>query len=374
MPHIWIYLQNGTFIQADSFGSCGTITGELIFNTSMTGYQEIITDPSYAGQFILFTSPEIGVTGINDNDMQSDFVHTHGMIVRNYTENYSNYRSQNSLSSILIKNNKIGICNIDTRFITKMIRESGSMKMVASTEISDKNELKKILEQSPKIEDINYIQKISTKEPYEYNLGSWNHTKQKYNEPKKENRKKITVIDFGVKKNILNELVEAGGEIRVVPHSFDENDIIEEFKNKKLDGLFLSNGPGDPLILKKETTKIKKLIDANIPIFGICFGHQMLSIANGYDTYKLQFGHHGGNHPAYNHESKKVEITAQNHNYNVPKEIENIAHITHTNLFDNTIEGVEYKNKKVFSVQFHPESSPGPHESKSIFKKFIDML
>eukprot|EP00792_Barthelona_sp_PAP020_P000982 TRINITY_DN11636_c0_g1_i1.p1 TRINITY_DN11636_c0_g1~~TRINITY_DN11636_c0_g1_i1.p1 ORF type:complete len:192 (+),score=22.33 TRINITY_DN11636_c0_g1_i1:2-577(+) len=186
--------------------------------------------------------------------------------------------------------------------------------------------------------------------------------------------KKVIAIDFGIKRNILNELVEAGLEVEVVPASFKADDLIERFEAGEIGGIFLSNGPGDPLTLTQEKEQVAKLIDKNIPIFAICLGHQMLSIAHGYDTYKLKFGQHGGNHPVANQETKIVEITAQNHNYNVPDSIVEIADITHINLFDNTIEGVKYKNKEVFSVQHHPEASPGPHESKYIFSEFVKIV
>jgi len=372
MNKIWIYLENGIFLEANSFGGSGTSVGEIVFNTSMTGYQEIITDPSYAGQFITFTMPEIGIVGVNENDMESNTVYAKGMIVHSYNSGYSNYRGQNSLDTLLKKHNILGICNIDTRYLTQIVRDQGSMMMIASTTISNKEDLKKELEKSDRIEDINYIEEVSTKESYIHKLGAWNHTIDNYNKAIMSD-KKIVVIDFGVKRNILNELVEVGLEVEVIPASFEANDLIKRFKNKEIGGIFLSNGPGDPLTLDKNIIQIRKLIDKNIPIFAICLGHQLLSIAHGYDTYKLKFGQHGGNHPVGN-ENNIVEITSQNHNYNVPLTIEEIANITHRNLFDDTIEGVKYKNKDIFSVQHHPEASPGPHESKYIFKEFADII
>ncbi len=373
MQKVWIYLENGTFLEANSFGATGTSVGELVFNTSLTGYQEIITDPSYAGQFITFTMPEIGNVGVNEDDMESSTAYCKGVLVRNYHHEYSNYRAQNDLDSLLKENGVLGITDIDTRYLTKMLRDEGAMMMIASTEIDNKDELKKLLQQSPRIEDINYIKEVSTKEPYIHKFGAWNHKTLSYNKAVMSD-KKIVVIDFGVKRNILNELVEAGLEVEVVPASFKADDLIKKFEDKKIGGIFLSNGPGDPLTLTQEKEQIQKLINANIPIFAICLGHQLLSIAHGYDTYKLKFGQHGGNHPVANLETKVVEITAQNHNYNVPNEIIKIAEITHKNLFDNTIEGVKYKNKEIFSVQHHPEASPGPHESKYIFDEFAKIV
>ncbi len=372
MQKVYLYLENGTFLEANSFGAMGTCVGEVVFNTSMTGYQEITSDPSYAGQFITFTMPEIGNVGVNPDDMESTKLHCKGVLVRTYHKKYSNYRAKSSYDELLKEHNVLGICDIDTRFLTKMLRNEGAMMMVASTEIKDKNELAKILEKSPRIEDINYIKEVTTKEPYIHKLGAWNHKAQEYSKAMMSD-KKILVIDFGVKRNILNELVEAGLEVEVISADFNAKDLIKRFEDKEIGGIFLSNGPGDPLTLNEEASEIKKLINTKIPIFGICLGHQMLSIAHGFNTFKLKFGQHGANHPVFN-DKKTVEITAQNHNYNVPKEIEKIAKITHLNLFDKTIEGVKYSNKNIFSVQHHPEASPGPHESKYIFKQFADLV
>jgi len=372
MEKIYIYLENGTFLEADSFGVSGTSVGEIVFNTSMTGYQEIITDPSYAGQFVTFTAPEIGNVGVNEDDSESKSIHCKGVFVRAYNENYSNFRGTQSLSKLLKENNTLGICNIETRYITKMLRDEGAMMMIASTEISSKEELKAKLESTPRIEEINYIEQVTTDKSYIHKNGAWNMSTMSYNKAVMSD-KKIVVVDFGVKRNILNELVEAGLEVEVVPSNFSADELIERFNNKEIGGVFLSNGPGDPLTLTKEKEEVTKLIGSNIPMFAICLGHQMLSIAHGHDTFKLPFGQHGGNHPVINND-KIVEITAQNHNYNVPESIEDIAIVTHKNLFDNTIEGVKYKNKDIFSVQHHPEASPGPHESKYVFKEFADIV
>lgn len=370
---IWIYIENGTYLKAKSFGYEGTKVGEIVFNTSMSGYQEIMSDPSYAGQFVVFTMPEIGNVGCNDDDMESLGVHASGMITRNYQPRHSNFRAESSLDEFLKQHESLGICDIDTRYLTKMIRDGGPKMMVASTKISDKKELKRLLEITPRIEEINYIKKVSTKESYTHKNGAWDDEKLEYKNPPSET-KKIVAIDFGVKRNILNELTEAGLEVEVIPHKFKVEELISRYESGEIKGVFLSNGPGDPLVLKKEAKKIKKLIDAKVPMFAICLGHQLLSIANGYPTYKLKFGQHGGNHPVKNQNTKIVEITAQNHNYNVPDSVCEIAEITHINLFDNTIEGLKYKNSPVFSVQHHPEASPGPHESKYIFKEFVNSL
>jgi len=372
MQKVSLYFENGLFLEADSFGASGTSVGEIVFNTSLTGYQEIVTDPSYAGQFVTFTMPEIGNVGCNEQDMESRGAYCKGIIVRSYQGRPSNFRCQEPLDELLKRYNILGITNIDTRFLTKMLRNEGAMMMVASTEVHSEDELKKILAESPRIEEINYIEQVSTKESYIHKSARYNAQTFEYEKPNTD--KKIIALDFGVKRNILNELTHAGMEVEVVPNSIEAEVIIEKFKAKEIDGVFLSNGPGDPLILKEEQAKIKKLIEAKIPLFGICLGHQLLSISHGYDTYKLKFGHHGGNHPVKNSINGVVEITAQNHNYNVPDNITEVATVTHTNLFDNTIEGLRYNDSPTMSVQHHPEASPGPHESAYIFGEFKGML
>ena len=372
MKKVSLYFENGLLLEAKSFGAEGTSVGEVVFNTSLTGYQEIVTDPSYAGQFVTFTMPEIGNVGCNTQDMESRGAHCKGIIVRAYQDRPSNFRSEETLAALLLKNNVMGITEIDTRFITKLLREEGAMMMVASTEIHEKEALQKVLETSPRIEEVNYIEEVSTKESYVHTEARYNTDTFTYNTP--ETTKKIIALDFGIKRNILNELTHAGLEVTVVPNDMSAEDIIAKIDSKEIDGVFLSNGPGDPLILKEEQEKIKKLIAHKVPLFGICLGHQLLSIAHGYDTYKLQFGHHGGNHPVMNAMTKTVEITAQNHNYNVPDNITEVATVTHTNLFDNTIEGLKYNDSPTMSVQHHPEASPGPHESAYIFGEFAKML
>jgi len=373
MEKVFIYLENGTFLEANSFGAKDTLVGEIVFNTSLSGYQEIMSDPSYAGQFVTFTMPEIGNVGVNSQDMESKDAHAKGMIVRKYQDRYSNFRAEGSLADFLKEHNVMGICDIDTRYLTKMLRREGAMMMIASTEISDKDELKKILESSPRIEDINYIEQVSTKVSYKHTQSTYSQIKFEFDKAPTP-QANIVAIDFGVKINILNEIVSAGIGVEVIPNDFKADDLITKYKNKDIDGVFLSNGPGDPLVLKREQEQIKKLIAAKVPMFGICLGHQLLSISHGYDTFKLKFGHHGGNHPVKNKKTGLVEITAQNHNYNVPDNIIDIAKVTHINLFDDTIEGLKYNDSPIFSVQHHPESSPGPKESRYIFNEFLSLI
>lgn len=374
MKPVWIYIENGIFLEGKSFGAEGTKIGEIVFNTSMTGYQETITDPSYAGQFVVFTMTEIGVTGCNDDDMEGDNIYASGMIIRNVSKKTSNFRSKTSLSSFLKKYNGFGICDIDTRFLTQMIRRDGPQMMIASTKVSDKEALKNLLKVAPRIESLNFIPEVSTKEPYVNKNGSWDDVKLEYKKATNSLKKNIVVIDYGVRKSILNELSQTGLHVEVVPYNTKAKSIIKRFKEGKIHGVFLSNGPGNPQILKEQIDEIKQLIDARVPIFAICLGHQLLSLAHGYDIVKLKFGQHGGNHPVKNNNNNKVEITSQNHNYSVVGDICKIAKITHTNLFDDTIEGLEYNDFPIFSVQYHPEASPGPHDSKHIFTTFANKI
>lgn len=375
---IWLYFANGLFLQAKGFGKKGTAIGEVVFNTSITGYQEIISDPSYAGQFIVFCMPEIGIVGCNPDDMESRQPFAKGVLIRNLNTISSNFRSTQDLVTFFNEYNLIGICNVDTREIVKMVRDNGAMMMIASSEFQSKEELESKLKSAQKINEIDYISIVSTKDSYFHNemvfdFNTFSYPKLSNNENCKK-KKRIVAIDYGIKRNILNELSEVGLIVEVLPHTFSADELIKRYTQREIGGVFLSNGPGDPLFLQDQIDKIKQLISAKIPIFGICLGHQLLSNAHGYKTYKLKFGQHGSNHPVKNMQANTIEITSQNHNYNVPESISEVAVITHRNLFDNTIEGVCYKNSPIFSIQHHPESSPGPHEAREIFAKFEAMV
>ncbi|MDE6958087.1 MAG: glutamine-hydrolyzing carbamoyl-phosphate synthase small subunit [Helicobacter apodemus] len=368
----WVYLENGMFFEARSFGANKTAIGEIVFNTSLTGYQEILTDPSYAGQFICFSMPEIGIVGTNPQDIESSSIFAKGILVRHYNEKYSNFRSNKSLQEFLISHDTMGIFGLDTRLLTKTLRTQGAMMMIASTEYSTKEKLKELLSQSPRIEEIDYVKVVSTKETYSHKEGRFSFKTMDYTLP--QTKKKILAIDFGIKKSILRELVNAGFSVEVIPHNFNAQAIITAYQAKAFDGIFLSNGPGNPKVLKTQIIELQKLISHNIPIFAICLGHQLLALAQGYETYKLKFGHHGGNHPIQNLHTKKIEITAQNHIYSIPEDIAKIATITHRNLFDGTIEGLLYKNTPICSFQHHPEAGPGPLESSALFNEFSKLL
>lgn len=368
-----IYFENGLFLEAKSFGAEGTQSGEIVFNTSMSGYQEIVSDPSYAGQFVTFTMPEIGIVGCNDEDMESSAAYAKGIFVRNYHDEPSNFRSTKRLGALLKEFAVMGICEIDTRMITRMLRKEGTMMMIASTEIHDESKLKQMLDASPRIEEIDYIKDVSTLAEYEHSTGVYDMPSVTYSTPP-QGEHRVAVLDFGVKRNILNNLVSAGLHVSVLPYNYDMASLLKRIESGEFSALFFSNGPGDPLILSEIHQTIRELMQTKIPTFAICLGHQLLSIAHGYKTYKLPFGHHGGNHPVQSVNGQLVEITAQNHNYNVPKTITEIADVTHINLFDQTIEGVRYHDAPIISVQHHPESSPGPHESSYIFKEFVQLI
>ncbi|WP_125152850.1 glutamine-hydrolyzing carbamoyl-phosphate synthase small subunit [Clostridium rectalis] len=348
-----LYLEDGSIYKGKSFGKSGTAVGELVFNTSMVGYEEILTDPSYAGQIVTMTYPLIGNYGINREDMESTKVYSKGLIVKKLCNVPSHYMSNESLDSMLNKMNIVGIQNIDTRSIVRKIRSNGSMKCVISNENISLNEMKNILNNYNFNE--NLVEMVSRK--------SIAHIKG--------SGYKVAVMDFGIKKNIIENLKNKNCDLKVIPY----NTPYEEIVKLNIDGIFLSNGPGDPKDLPKTIETIKKLI-GKLPIFGICLGHQLLTLALGGDTYKMKFGHRGGNHGVYDIEKDKVYITSQNHGYAVDREsIKNKdIVITHVNLNDNTVEGIRHKYLPIFSVQFHPEGAPGPNDSIYLFDRFIELL
>jgi carbamoyl-phosphate synthase small subunit len=365
-------LEDGHFFFGYSFSNANSkeVGGEVIFNTSMTGYQEILTDPSYKGQIVVMTASEIGNYGINSKDTESEKVQANGFVVKDIPSLYSNWRAEKSLQDYLTENNVIGIFGIDTRAVVRVLREHGVMKgYIGVGDITPQEAVKKA-KMVPDISEINLVEKVSPKSIYKWREGSWDLEKndfKKLGNPKY----KVAVIDYGVKRDILRLLVDRGLELTCFPHNVSADEIIDF----KPDGIFLSNGPGDPEILYYQIQQVKKLIHTDIPLFGICLGHQILSWAVGGRTYKLEFGHHGGNHPVKNLRTGKVEITAQNHNYATdPDSLPSDVEITHINLNDDTIEGIKLKSYPVFSVQHHPEAAPGPHDSHYIFDEFLKLI
>ncbi|WP_104749982.1 glutamine-hydrolyzing carbamoyl-phosphate synthase small subunit [Helicobacter cynogastricus] len=366
-----LLFENGLFLEGESFGALGVAVGEVVFNTAMSGYQEIASDPSYYGQFVVFSAPEIGVVGVNDQDFESSSCCT-GILVRHAPKLYSNFRAQGSLGAWLQKRQVLGICGLDTRAIVGMLRDEGAMQLVISTTPMEKSALEEILKNTPPLRDLNVIPMVSHKATPPTH-GHYDFHTLDY-KPLARAKKNIGVIDFGIKQSILNNLGAVGLGVRLYGHESKAEHILEDYKQGLIGGVLLSNGPGDPLKLKEAIREIALLIEAGIPLCGICLGHQLLSLAHGHPTYKLKFGHHGSNHPVLNYLTGRIEISAQNHNYCVPESLASIATITHKNLFDGTIEGVAYKDSPILSVQHHPEASPGPSDGLYIFKEFARLV
>lgn len=353
-----ILLEDGTIFEGKSIGIEGVSFGEICFNTGMTGYQEIFTDPSYFGQIMITTNAHIGNYGVNENEQESDTIKISGLVCRNFSHNFSRVNANESLFDYLKKQNLIVISQVDTRALVRYIRDKGAMNAVISTEL-DIDKLNAILDKAPKMVGLELASKVSTQTPY--TVGNEN---AKY---------KIAALDIGIKRNILNNLVKRDCYVKVFPY----NSSYEEMSEFMPDGYFLSNGPGDPEPLIDAQTLAKEIIKRDLPLFGICLGHQIIALANGIRTYKMHNGHRGINHPVKNLKTGKAEITSQNHGFVVDKEqVEKHPdfEITHIHLNDETIAGMQMKNKNCFSVQYHPEASPGPHDSSYLFDEFINNI
>ena len=366
-----LVLENGQVLKGIGLGYEGVATGEVCFNTSITGYQEIISDPSYSGQIINFTFPHIGNVGTNQEDHESDKIWTKGVIFNAEITNPSNYRSLKNLDVWLKKNRIVGLTGIDTRSLTNLIRDKGAPKGTIEKRKNGKFNIKKLLNQSINWQGLNGLdlaKNVTTRSKYNWNnLKTWK--KGVGFEKNKKNIFNIVAIDYGIKKNILRYFSNHNCKITVVPCDTSADNITK----LNPDGVFLSNGPGDPAATGKYAVKvIKNLINLKIPIFGICLGHQLLALALNAKTKKMKLGHRGANHPVKNLLTDKVEITSQNHGFEVVKSSlpKNVI-ITHKSLFDNSIEGIRLKNKPAFSVQYHPEANPGPHDSQYLFEQFI---
>jgi carbamoyl-phosphate synthase small subunit len=363
-------LADGTTYPGLSFGALGTTIGEVVFNTGMTGYQEVLTDPSYNGQIVVFTYPELGNTGINPGDDESEKPSVRGAIARNICYRPSNWRSTSSLPSYLQHHNVPGIYGIDTRALTRKLRSSGAMNGAISTEILDPAELLNLVRSAPDMTGLNLVDRVTTPTVYEWSEPSdpmWEF-KPPSTAPARE---KFTVValDFGVKRNILRRLASYGCKVIVVPADTSAAEILKYDP----DGIFLSNGPGDPAVVTNGIETTKELLDTHKPIFGICMGHQILGLSLGAETFKLKFGHRGLNQPAGL--TRTVEITSQNHGFALTAEsLSTDIEITHLNLNDRTIAGLQHKTLPCFSVQYHPEASPGPHDADYLFAKFVAQM
>jgi carbamoyl-phosphate synthase small subunit len=365
-----LVLADGTSYKGWSFGATGTAIGEVVFNTAMTGYQEVATDPSYCGQIVTFTYPELGNTGVNPDDEESAHPHIRGAIARNICWRPSNWRSTQSFPDYLKQHNILGIYGIDTRSLTRKLRSSGAMNGGISTEVLDSGELLKQVTTAPSMAGLNLVREVTTTEVYEWSDPTDSHWEfgPVFDG---ENREPLTVvaIDFGIKRNILRRLASYGCRVIVVPADTPPEEILKH----NPDGIFLSNGPGDPSAVSEGIETTKALLKQEKPVFGICMGHQILGLSMGAETFKLKFGHRGLNHPAGL--QRQVEITSQNHGFAIDADtLDAEVEITHLNLNDRTVAGLRHKSLPFFSVQYHPEASPGPHDADYLFEQFVQSM
>jgi carbamoyl-phosphate synthase small subunit len=362
-------LEDGRIFRGRSFGAVGERGGEVVFNTSMTGYQEILTDPSYRGQIVAMTSPQIGNCGINDFDQESRRPHVEGFVVREISEIHSNWRSRKDLPQYLKENDVIGVSEVDTRALTRHLRSRGVLRGITSTIDHDADSLVRKARSLPFLVDQDLVGRVSCPASYMRKTTpglTWSGEASR----RRRSRFRVVAYDFGIKENILRQLAEGGCRVTVVPAALGASDVLAMGPS----GVFLSNGPGDPEVLESAVRNVRELM-GRVPIFGICLGHQILGLAYGAKTYKLKFGHRGGNHPVMNLASGRVEITSQNHGYAVdadslPPETE----ITHVSLNDGTVEGMRHRMLPAFSVQYHPEASPGPHDAIYLFDEFARLM
>ena len=354
-----LLLEDGTVFWGKSIGMEGTASGELCFNTGMTGYQEIFTDPSYFGQIMVTTNAHIGNYGVNDDEVESDGMKIAGLVCRNFNFSPSRVDSDGSLEDYFKSQNKLAIADVDTRAVVSYVRNKGAMNAVISTQVEDIEALKKILADTPNMKGLELASKVSTREPYFVGQA--------------DAPIKIAALDLGIKKNILRNLAARGCYIKVFPYDTP----LEEMKKWNPDGYFLSNGPGDPEPLKGVQEVARQIIAEDLPLFGICLGHQIIALSQGIETYKMHNGHRGINHPVMNLETGRGEITSQNHGFVVNREQAEASDdviITHEHLNDHTVAGIRLKGKKCFSVQYHPEAGPGPHDASYLFDQFIEMI
>ncbi len=367
-------LADGTVYPGWSFGAEGTTVGEVVFNTSMTGYQEVLSDPSYKGQIVAMTYPEIGNYGVNPEDYESYRIHVEGFIVKEAWETPSNWRATQSLHDFLREQGIVGIQGVDTRAVTRRLRDHGSMMGAISTEILDPDELVDRARAAPPIEGRDLVREVTCSEPFRWEQAEWD-LGTGYRRPRSPGRFRVVAYDFGVKYNILRLLTSVGCDVTVVPASTPADEVL----GMEPDGVFLSNGPGDPQGVPYAVEAVRQLL-GRVPVFGICLGNQILGLALGGTTVKLKFGHHGANQPVKDLSTGKVEITSQNHNFVVDMEsLRRSEHadaieVTHMNLNDHTVEGIRHLEYPVFSVQYHPEASPGPHDAAYLFRRFVDMM
>jgi carbamoyl-phosphate synthase small subunit len=368
-------LEDGTWFKGVSAGAPGETTGEVVFNTSMTGYQEVLTDPSYAGQIVTMTAPQIGNYGVANADQESGAPKVAGFIMRDPSPISSNWRAQGTLKDYLTQHGIVAIGDVDTRALTRKLRSAGVMRGVIATGSHDPQALVERARAIPEMEGSDLVKTVTCAEPYDFTttLGDAVAEASFGVAPLKRASRplRVAAYDYGIKLNILRRLAAHGCEVRVFPADTPASDVMAW----QPDGVFLSNGPGDPAAVTYAVDNIRELVDTGVPMFGICLGHQLMALALGAKTYKLKFGHRGGNHPVKQLDSGAIEITAQNHGFAVdPESLPATARVTHLNLYDGTVEGLRHVDKPIYSVQYHPEASPGPHDADYLFTQFIETM
>ncbi len=362
-------LEDGTVYRGLGFGSAADMTGELVFNTAMSGYQEVLTDPSYRGQIVMMTAPEIGNVGVNPEDFESDRPYCAGFVVRDLSPRVSNWRAQGTLADLMEKSGVAGITGIDTRAITRRLRIGGAQRAVLTRNIDDPSAAVAMARRSPSMEGQDLAKEVTCAKPYQWDHGLWQAPSTKT--PLPPVRHRVVAYDFGIKRGILRRLRQSACAVTVVPAATRARDVL----GMKPDGIFLSNGPGDPAAVSYAVEAAAELCGSGKPIFGICLGHQILGLALGGKTYKLKFGHHGANHPVMDLSTRKVEITSQNHGFAVDVgSLQGKAVLSHINLNDQTVEGMRHDRLPIFSVQYHPEASPGPNDPSYLFGRFVKMM
>ena len=365
-----LVLEDGSVFRGESIGAVGSTVGEVVFNTALTGYQEILTDPSYSRQIVTLTYPHIGNTGTNSEDEESESVHAAGLVIRDLPLIHSSWRNEQSLSDYLQQHNIVAIADIDTRRLTRILREKGAQSGCVMAGDVDEAQALENAKSFPGLKGMDLAKEVTTDSTYEWTVGSWT-LESGHPEPAEDLPKHVVAFDYGVKRNILRMLVDRGCKVTVVPAKTPASEVLA----MQPDGVFLSNGPGDPEPCDYAIEAIKEVVDTGLPTFGICLGHQLLALASGAKTVKMKFGHHGANHPVQDLDSKTVMISSQNHGFAVDEaSLPETVRATHKSLFDGSLQGIHRTDKPAFSFQGHPEASPGPHDVAPVFDHFIELM